>query len=69
MDRVPVTSSNVASVGYEQQSATLKVEFLDGAVYQYFDVPEAEFESLLGAGSVGSYLNANIKGRYRYARV
>ncbi len=69
MDRVPVISSNVASVGYEQQSATLEVEFLDGAVYQYFDVPEAEFEGLRGAGSVGSYLNANIKGRYRYARV
>jgi hypothetical protein len=69
MDRVPVTSSNVASVGYEQQSATLEVEFLDGAVYHYFDVPEAEFEGLLGAGSVGGYLNANIKGRYRYARV
>ncbi len=69
MDRVPVTSSTVASVGYEQQSATLEVEFLDGAVYQYFDVPEAEFEGLRDAGSVGGYLNTNIKGRYRYARV
>jgi len=35
--RIPVSSTNVASVGYENQ--VLVVEFLNGSVYQYFYVP------------------------------
>jgi hypothetical protein len=69
MNRDPVTSSNVASVGYDPQTMTLEVEFFGGSVYQYFDVPESEHAGLVGAGSVGGYLNSNIKGRYRYARI
>jgi hypothetical protein len=69
MEREPVNSSNVASVGYDPQTMTLEVEFLDGAVYQYCDVPEDEYTGLLSADSVGGYLNNNIKGRYRYARI
>jgi uncharacterized protein DUF87/KTSC domain-containing protein len=68
MNREPVSSSNVASIGYDPQTMTLEVEFLSGAVYQYFDVPEDEYASLVGADTVGGYLNRNIKGRYRYAR-
>lgn len=69
MERTPVSSSNIASVGYDSTSATLEVEFKDGSVYQYFDVPAHEAEGLVNAGSVGSYLAAHIKGVYRYARV
>lgn len=69
MDRVPVVSSNVASVGYDPGTMTLEVEFLDGSVYQYFDVPEGDYTALVGGGSVGGYLNSNIKGHYRYTRI
>jgi hypothetical protein len=69
MNRTPVNSSSIASVGYEPQTATLEIEFVDGGVYQYFDVPEHEHEALIGAGSVGSYFATQIKGIYRYARV
>jgi uncharacterized protein len=68
MNRESVISSNVASVGYDPQTLTLEVEFLSGSVYQYFDVPESEHANLVGADTVGGYLNSNIKGRYRYAR-
>jgi DNA helicase HerA-like ATPase len=69
MVREPVVSSNVASVGYDPQTMTLEVEFLGGGLYQYFDVPEEEYAGLMSAETVGGYLNDNIKGRYRYARV
>lgn len=69
MERTPVSSSNVASIGYDSESATLEVEFNDGSVYQYFDVPAHEAEGLVNASSVGSYLAAQIKGVYRYARI
>ncbi|HEV3322761.1 MAG TPA: KTSC domain-containing protein [Solirubrobacteraceae bacterium] len=69
MDRTPVSSSNVASVGYDSQIMVLEVEFSDGAIYQYFDVPEDDAVGLLNSDSVGKYLNSNIKGHYRYARI
>ncbi len=69
MNRTPVSSSNVASVGYDQNTMTLEVEFMKGSVYQYFDVPESEYSNLIGAESVGRYLNQNIKGNYRYVQI
>ena len=69
MERVRVSSSNVASVGYYEDSQTLEVEFLNGSVYQYFDVPEQIYIGLRDADSVGGYLAANIKGVYRYSKV
>lgn len=69
MNRVPVVSSTVSSVGYDAATQTLEVEFGSGIIYQYFEVPEAVHQQLLQAASVGQFLNGNIKGSYRYARL
>jgi hypothetical protein len=69
MERVPVVSTNIRSVGYEPGSLILEVEFNSGTVYQYFDVAPAEYDRLMNAASKGKYLNGNIKGRYRDMRV
>ena len=69
MNRRPVTSRNVASVGYDQNTLTLEVEFHSGSVYQYFDVPEAVYQEFMTADSIGRYLNQNIKNTYRYAQI
>jgi len=69
MQRQPVTSSNLRSVGYDAQTSTLEVEFHHGAVYQYFEVPESRFTELLAAASKGSYFNDHIKDQYRYRKV
>lgn len=69
MDRKPVRSSSVVSVGYEEPSRLLEVEFKTGAVYEYREVPSSEYAALMGAASVGGYLNASIKGRYRFRKL
>jgi hypothetical protein len=69
MERTPVSSSNIRSIGYDPDSSTLEIEFNDGTVYQYAGVPQDEFEGLMGAGSHGTYFNANIKKRYSYTKV
>jgi hypothetical protein len=69
MHREPVRSSNVSSVGYDEHSQVLEVEFHTGAVYQYLGVPSSEFVALMRASSIGGYLNAHIKRRYRYRRI
>ncbi|CCH49338.1 KTSC domain-containing protein [Pseudodesulfovibrio piezophilus] len=69
MEMENVESSNLAAVGYDEDSSTMQVEFNNGSIYQYFDVPEHVFEELRDADSVGRYFNANVKGVYRYSRV
>lgn len=69
MERVPVSSSNLSSVGYDVGSQTLEIEFLHGGVYQYTGVPENEYEGLINAGSKGKYFIANIKNRYPYTKL
>lgn len=48
---------------------TLEVAYRNGAVYQYYDVPQALYEDLLTAGSIGGFLNTQIKNNFRYARL
>ena len=69
MNRTPVTSSNVASIGYDPKSMLLEVEFKNGSIYQYFDVPENEYLNVISAESIGRYLNQNIKNNYRYCKI
>lgn len=69
MDRTPVTSSNVAEVGYDSPSMTLEVLFLNGTLYQYFDIPEILHQELMQADSIGRFLNSNIKNNYRYTKL
>ncbi|WP_417854921.1 KTSC domain-containing protein [Xanthomarina gelatinilytica] len=70
MKRDYVNSSNLASVGYDSDSNILEVEFLKGGIYQYYDVPESEYNSLMNASSHGSYFDLNIKkGGYRYSKI
>ena len=69
MEMVSVDSSNIRAVGYDDAQNTLQVEFLNGSLFQYFDVPMNVFEGLLTAGSVDSCLHQTVKGVYRYSRV
>lgn len=70
MIRIPVTSSNLASVGYEPYQQVLEIEFRNRSVYQYFNVPLHVHAGLMSAGSHGRYFDRHIKkGGYRYRRV
>ena len=69
MYRTPVNSSNMRSIGYDPQTATLEVEFTSGDVYQYFNVPEHLHQQFLSASSYGQFLNDYIRYNYRYQKV
>jgi len=56
MYRTTVNSSNIQSIGYDTQSATLEVEFTSGDVYQYYDVPEHLYGEFMRASSLGGFL-------------
>ena len=44
MERQYVSSSNIASIGYDPDNLVLEIEFLSGAVYQYYDVPQSVYD-------------------------
>jgi hypothetical protein len=74
MERQPVESSNLASVGYDSNSEILEVEFRkSGDVYRYFNVPDIEHERLIGAhglgSTIGKYFSANIKNAFAYEKL
>ena len=69
MERQPVGSTNIASIGYDEATETLEVEFLSGAVYQYFNVGSDLYQNFMGAQSKGSFLNTYIRNAYAYSRI
>jgi hypothetical protein len=69
MERIPVVSSHLRAIGFDPENCTLEVEFLDGSIYQYQGVSQADHDALMDASSKGQYLNANIKGRYPFVKL
>jgi hypothetical protein len=69
MERVPVNSTNVVSIGYDPAQQVLELEYRNGHIYQYFDVSEGTYQELMASASIGQYVNTVIKGAFRYARL
>lgn len=69
MEFTSVESSHIDSIGYDADSATLGIKFKDGAHYEYYDVPQFEYDDLMAAESKGVYANKNIYKKYRQQRV
>lgn len=69
MNREPVASSSIVSIGYDGGSETLEIEFENGGVYQYYNVPAAIHQQFMESNSKGQFHHANIRNAYPYARV
>lgn len=61
MNRQPVKSSNIVSVGHDNSSLTLEIEYHTGKVWQYQPVTEHAYREMLKAESVTKFFNQNIK--------
>lgn len=68
VDKVFVASTSVAAIGYDEPSQTLEVEFLNGNVYQYYNVPANMHEQLMQSPSKGQFINTYIKNSYPFSR-
>jgi hypothetical protein len=69
MHRTHVTSSAISSVGYDDRSAVLEVEFCSGAVYDYLNVPKKVYRALLKAPSKGGFVSRRVRDRYPFVRL
>lgn len=64
IELIPVSSSNISAIGYDESQNVLQIEFNNGRLYEYYGVPPYVFNELLGAGSKGTYANQNIYKNY-----
>ena len=69
IDVVAVESSAIARVAYDPPHASLYLEFRDGAICQYSNVPLDVYRDLISAQSKGTYFNRQIRPHYRFRRV
>ena len=61
-----VFSSNVESVGYDDNTGELIIKWNNGKTSSYAGVPEALALQVANAPSVGSMINSDIKGSYEH---
>ncbi len=80
MNRIPVASSNLVSVGYDASQQVLAIEFKGSKksgpkLYHFLNVPEWIYQelidpdSLLYKGSKGTFFSEVVKGKYKYEMV
>ena len=67
--RQEVQSRAIAKVDYSKWRHILEIEFLNGAVYRYLDVPVMVYRYLMSAESKARFYDSNIKKHYRSALV
>lgn len=61
-----VESSNIAAIGYDGPSKTLRIKFREkGRIYDYLDVPLRKYCALMQAESKGTYFAEQIKPIYK----
>ena len=69
MNRIPVASTDITHVGYDQDAEILEIQFSSHSVYQYFNVPSKIYDTLMSAPSKEEYYHMHIGQRFPYVRV
>lgn len=70
MEMLNVQSTNLKSVGYDDNQKFLYIEFKHGGKYKYLNVKKSIYDKLLVADSKGKFFDQNIKkAGYKYSKV
>jgi lysyl-tRNA synthetase class 2 len=64
-----VDSTAIEEIAYNLKSSIMKITFMSGAVYNYYGVPESEYESLVEASSIGRKFVSDVRNDYIYTRI
>jgi len=66
MNRYIINDRNIISVGYDEMSKILEIEFKLQAIHQYFDVSLDEFVLLMKAPEIEAHYFKYIYCRYYF---
>lgn len=66
---IKVKSSAIKTIGYDEKTNTLYVEFKNRHIYMYLNVFNEEQKGFLSADSKGKYFNRKIKKKYLVKKI
>jgi hypothetical protein len=69
MERQTVKSRILRSVGYNESIKILEIEFQNGLVYQFLDVPPKVYADLMHSGEIGKYFSEKVRPLFRTKQV
>jgi len=69
VERQPVKSRILRSVGYDDSTKILEIEFQTGLVYQYLAVPPKIFADLMHSGEIGKYFSEKVRPKFQTKQV
>lgn len=69
LERQPVKSRILRSVGYDDSAKILEIEFQNNLIYQFLDVPPKVFTDLMHSGEVGKYFTEKVRPRFQSKQV
>lgn len=69
MERQTVKSRILRSVGYDDSIKILEIEFQNGLVYQFLEVPPKIYADLMHSGEIGKYFTDKIRTRFRTKQI
>ncbi len=62
-------STALVTVGYSKKLHALEIEFHDGSIYRYLEIPRDIYVAMLAAESKATYYNDHVRGKYHCLRV
>jgi hypothetical protein len=65
VERQPVKSCILRSVGYDDTRKNMEIEFHSGLVFQYSGVPSKVYTDLMSSNAVGKFFSEKIRNRFR----
>ena len=70
MKMIAVNSLDLAAVGYDESTRTLRAELRTGSLFEYYDVPPKVFEGLLKAETPWHFFKKRLyKGPYEFRKL
>jgi hypothetical protein len=69
LERQPVKSRILRSVGYDDSTTILEIEFHTGLVYQYSGVPSKVYKDLMHSDEIGKYFSEKVRPRFKTKQV
>jgi hypothetical protein len=69
LERQSVKSVILRSVGYDDSTKILEIEFHTGLVYQYSGVPSKVYADLMHSGEIGKYFSEKVRPRFHTKQV
>lgn len=69
LEMTEVQSSTVSAVGYDEVSGEMRIQFSNGTVYAYENVPVKIYTDMLEAKSKGWYVSEYVKNKFPFRKV